>query len=56
MRVCRVCRGIPDRLSYLVWHGDAQARMRRGQKQRRCPQCNKYEWLKEYAVRGGSNE
>ena len=53
MRVCRKCRGI-RRLSYLAWHEDAEARQKRGQKQRKCPRCGLYEWLKEYAT--GSSE
>jgi endogenous inhibitor of DNA gyrase (YacG/DUF329 family) len=31
-------------LPYLQWHADADERMKRGERQRKCPVCMKYVW------------
>lgn len=44
----RVCLHLKSNLSYLAAHSDAQRRMKRGEKQRKCPICLKWIWESEY--------
>ncbi len=38
----------PHNLGYIAWHEDADARGKRGERQRRCPLCALYFWPDEF--------
>ncbi len=38
----------PPELPYVKWHMDAEERMKRGEKQRKCPVCHKWIWEEYY--------
>jgi hypothetical protein len=40
----------PPDLGFLAAYGDAEDRMARGEKQRRCPVCHKYIWEEYYSA------
>lgn len=42
------CKHRTSKLPYLAAHADAKRRMRRGQKQRKCPVCRKWIWENEF--------
>lgn len=42
MKQCDKC--VDRKLGYVSWHGDADRRHKRGQRQVRCPGCNLYVW------------
>lgn len=42
------CRHVISTLPYLAFHADADRRMKRGEKQRKCPVCQKWIWETEY--------
>lgn len=48
---CVVCDPVrdkaPDKLGYVARSEDAQERLKRGEKQKRCPQCKLYYWPKK---------
>ncbi len=48
-QLCSTCK--PSDLSYLEAHHDAQQRIKRGERQSRCPECGLWRWPHELPKR-----
>lgn len=46
---CGTCK--PERLLYLAAHDDAQRRLRKGERQQRCPECGLWKWSHQFKVK-----
>jgi hypothetical protein len=44
MKTCADYHRPEPKLGYREWHADADRRIKRGQKQRRCPACKLWVW------------